>query len=199
MKYLKPTSFFNRLLMPVFVNINLNQFYLANKKNIPSVKDPSFLDVAIKKLNFYTYGGYGENRKDIWKGTYLDTNGQYIHLGVDINVKKSTTIISPFNAEVIDVFSDTDTKIGWGGRIILRKDKNSPFIILAHLDPRTLTDKKYVKIGNVIGNVGTWPTNGNTFEHLHLQLRKIENFDNMDGYGNENDLMDNPCPFTTEL
>jgi hypothetical protein len=197
MKYLTPNSFF-RWPPHSFVNINLNQFYLTRRNFIPSVKDPQYLDRELKKLNIATYGGYGENRKDIWKGTYLDNTQNYYHLGCDINVKKGTEIIAPCDLNVIDVFKDLDTKIGWGGRIILRK-KDGPFIILAHLDPHTITDQKYIKMGNPVGKIGTWPTNGNTFEHLHLQLRYTDDFDIMDGYGTEEELMNNPCPFTTKI
>jgi murein DD-endopeptidase MepM/ murein hydrolase activator NlpD len=198
MKYLSPNSF---LRWPTynFVNINLNQFFLVRRNYISSVKDPQYLDKELKKLTFKTYGGYGENRKDIWRGTYLDKTNNYIHLGVDINVNKGTELICPFNAEIINVFEDIDTKIGWGGRIILRRKNDGPFIILAHLDPHTLTDKKHVKAGDLLGKIGTWPSNGNTFEHLHLQLRTTDDFDTMDGYGHESELMNNPCPFTTEI
>jgi murein DD-endopeptidase MepM/ murein hydrolase activator NlpD len=198
MKYLTPNSFFREPLYN-FANINLNQFYLTRRNFIPSVKNPQYLDHELKKLNIATYGGYGENRKNIWSGTYLDENKNYIHLGVDINVNKGTGLFCPFNAEIIDTFEDLDTKIGWGGRIILRHNKNGPFIILAHLDPRTLTNKKFLETGDAIGQVGTWPINGNTFEHLHLQLRYTDDFDRMDGYGSEQELMNNPCPFTTQI
>jgi murein DD-endopeptidase MepM/ murein hydrolase activator NlpD len=198
MKYITPNSLF-RWPPHNFVNINLNQFYLTRRNFIPSVKDPQYLDAELKKLNMRTYGGYGENRKDIWKGTYLDDTNNYHHLGCDINVPAGTELIAPFNAEVIDIFEDLDTKIGWGGRVILQRKKDGPFIILAHLNPRTLLKKKSVKLGDSLGKVGTWPTNGNTFEHLHLQLRLTDDFDTMDGYGSEADLMNNPCPFTTEL
>jgi len=198
MRYLTPNSFFKHPIYN-FVNINLNQFFLVRRNYIPYVKNPKYLDDELKKLNVKTYGGYGENRKDIWKGTYLDSTNNYYHLGCDINVEKGTEIITSFDAEVIDVFEDLDTKIGWGGRVILRLKKERPFIILAHLDPSTLTYKKYVKAGDLLGKIGTWPTNGNTFEHLHLQLRNTDDFATMDGYGSEQDLMNNPCPFTTEI
>jgi murein DD-endopeptidase MepM/ murein hydrolase activator NlpD len=198
MRYLTPNSFFKHPIYN-FANINLNQFFLVRRNYIPSVKNPKYLDDELKKLNVKTYGGYGENRKDIWKDTYLDSTNNYYHLGCDINVEKGTEIITAFDAEVIDVFEDLDTKIGWGGRVILRLKKEGPFIILAHLDPITLTYKKYVNAGDLLGKIGTWPTNGNTFEHLHLQLRNTDDFATMDGYGSEQDLMNNPCPFTTEI
>jgi hypothetical protein len=187
--------------MPELININLNQFYLSKggKANIPSVKDPQYLDKALKSLKMITYGGYGEDRSDIWAGTYLQATQAFTHLGCDINVPHKTKVYFPFSAEIIDIHTDVDTQLGWGGRVILRKSKGSPYIILCHLDPHTLIDTKKKYASQYIGQVGTWPTNGNTFEHLHVQLRYTDDFESMDGYGYKKDLLNNPCPFTTKI
>lgn len=181
--------------------INLDQFYIANKAKIPSTKNPNYIDKLIKNLPEYSIGGYGEDRKNIWSGTYLDKTKGYMHLGVDINVPFGTEVYCPINAIVIDVFTDTDTKIGWGGRVILQSEPTAPYVILAHLDPSSICVKsgQELKCNELVGHVGTWPTNGNTFEHLHLQLRLSNDFDTMDGYGTEADLINNPCPFTTQV
>jgi hypothetical protein len=199
MSYINITSLFKTPYD--FVPINLNQLFIQNKHLIPSVKDPYYINEVLRNLRMFTYGGYGENRKDVWNGTYLDETNGYFHLGVDINVYKNTPVFSPMDTKVIDVFTDTDTKIGWGGRVILQNEKNKPFIIMGHLDPISINVKKgqHLNTGELIGKVGTWPTNGNTFEHLHLQLRMTSDFDTMDGYGTESDLLNNPCPFTTKI
>jgi len=199
MSYINITSLFKTPYD--FVPINLNQLFIQNKHLIPSIKDPYYLNKVLRNLRMFTYGGYGENRKDIWNGTYLDETKGYFHLGVDINVYKNTSVFSPMDTKVIDVFTDTDTKIGWGGRVILQNKKNKPFIIMGHFDPTSINVEKgqHLNTGELIGKVGTWPTNGNTFEHLHLQLRMTSDFDTMDGYGTESDLLNNPCPFTTKI
>src|SRR5579862_9902837 len=182
-----------------FDYINLNEFYLLNKVLIPDTKKPELIQSALNSLNKNTFGGWAEDRKDIWAGTYMDEAKTYIHLGIDINVKAGTPVKCPFDALVVDVFTDTDTKIGWGGRVTLSADRSegsSPFLVLAHLDPSSLptVNTAYNK-GDVIGNVGTWPTNGNTFQHLHVQvMRKLT--ENYDGYGLMNDLANSPNPFT---
>ena len=185
----------------IYYPINLDRFYIVNKGKIPSTKDPSYIDNLIKMLPEYSFGGYGEDRKNIWKGTYLDKTKEYIHLGVDINVPFRTKVYSPTDATVIDVFTDVDTQIGWGGRVILQSEPAAPYIIFAHLDPSSIfvKPKQKIKWNELIGHVGTWPSNGNTFEHLHLQLRLSNDFDTMDGYGMESDLINNPCPFTTKV
>jgi len=173
-----------------FEYLDLNQFYLRNKERITDTKTPEQIQWELNALRqgddvwVETYGGYGENRKDIWKGTYLDEKKNYIHLGIDINAIWGTAIYCPFDAHVINYLNDTDTKIGWGGRIILQQiDSPSPFLILAHIEPNSLiTNKTTFKKGDFLGMVGIWPTNGNTFQHLHVQCVKeldINNFDNL--------------------
>ena len=106
----------------------------------------------------------------------------------------------PFDSEVINYFKDTDEKIGWGGRIILQQNETLPYLVLAHIEPNSLlTDKKFFKKGEYLGSVGTWPTNGNTFQHLHVQAVKDLDIDNFDGYGWRKDLDNNPNPFEVEF
>ena len=200
MKYINPRSIF-KWNQSNFIPINLNQFYLQNKDKITDTKNPAQINDLLRSLPYDTIGGYGEDRKDIWRGTYLDKTQQYVHLGVDINTVRHTLVYAPLTATVIDVFHDKDTKIGWGGRIILQSGKNAPYVIMAHLNPDTITVKvgDFINEGYYIGQIGTYPSNGNTFEHLHLQLRLTDDFDTMDGYGSYTDLVNNPCPFTTEV
>lgn len=200
MKFLNIEDLF--LTNHTFVNINLNQFYLANKTLNSNVRDPSCLDKMMKSYPFILYGGYGENRNVVFKGTRFDKIGYYHHLGIDINVPANEVIISPVDATIVNVWLDINEKTGWGGRVSLQTEENKPYITLAHFDPESI---KSLRVGEKVqkkqflGLVGTWPSNGNVFEHLHLQLHWGSNFDNMDGYGFESELINNPCPFTTEI
>lgn len=188
-----------------FEYLNLNEFYLKNQFSIIDTKNPSLIQDALNKLGKNTYGGYGEDRKDIWKGTYMDKTGKYIHLGIDINIKEGTSIYCPFDLHIIHYFKDTDTKIGWGGRLILQKypyTKGIPFLVLAHLEPKSILSPcygNYFPKESILGKVGTWPTNGNTFNHLHVQVVYNLDLDNFDGYGNIEDLKNNPNPFEVEF
>ena len=178
--------------------INLNHFYLRHKHLIADNKNPQHLQQTLNTLGKNTYGGYAEDRRDIWHGSYLDNHQNYIHLGIDINIAAGFSIRCPFDANVVDIFTDTDTKIGWGGRLIL-KQNDSPYLILAHINPTTLINKSFVKKGEYLGAVGTWPTNGNVFEHLHVQAVKHLNFNTLDGYGYVHDLHNNPDPFQIDF
>lgn len=189
-----------------FEYLNLNEFYLKNQSSIADTKNPSLIQDALNTLGKNTYGGYGEDRKDIWKGTYMDETGKYIHLGIDINVPYETPIKCPFDLNVIHIFKDTDTKIGWGGRLILKQKpyiSGAPYLVLAHIDPKSLIISNLIsnnfKKGEILGRVGTWPKNGNTFNHLHVQVVHNLDLNNFDGYGSLEDLKNNPNPFEIDL
>ena len=190
---------YNNFFSGKFEYLNLNDFYLKYKELISDTKDPSKIQKVLNCLEKSTYGGYGENRKDIWKGTYMDKKQNYIHLGIDINVPGGLAIRCPFDADVIDTFKDTDTQIGWGGRYILQRKRTLPYLILAHIEPTSLIKRQSFEKDDYIGCVGTWPTNGNTFQHLHVQAVYDLNINDFDGYGNVKDLLNNPNPFEIDF
>lgn len=191
-----------------FLEYDLNNIYIRNKKYIINTRNPQSIQDRLNylQLNNNHYGGYGENRKDIWKGTYLDETGGYIHLGIDINMGVGEVVRSPFDAWVLDRFTDKDTRIGWGGRLILGRTGfgvmngvwKYPLLVLGHLNPKSLTKKRYVKKGDILGTIGHWPENGNTFWHLHVQAINHIDFKNFDGYGFKHDLKNNPDPFKVD-
>lgn len=179
-----------------FREIHLNKFWKYHCED----NRPASIERELGKLRCNTFGGYGENRKDIWSGTYLDEQKNYTHLGIDINVTAGTPIYCPFTCGFIEFLKDKDQDIGWGMRLILER-KNCPYyLVLAHLDPSYLPNVCYKKYkGDLLGFVGAAPTNGNVFSHLHIQCIKIENVNNFDGYGFRRDLKNNPNPFQIEF
>lgn len=192
-----PNSFFNTV--EKFKVLNLNILYLCRKHEIPDPKKPEQIQNQLVKYNFdhLTFGGYAEDRRDVWATTYMKETGKFIHLGVDINMEYGTEVVAPFKANVVDKFEDVDTKIGWGGRLIL--EHGGKYLVLAHLAPESLTDRKVVKAGERLGSIGTWPTNGNTFHHLHVQVITHQNFKDFDGYGFRSELTYNPDPFKVDF
>lgn len=193
-----PNSFFQS--RREFRYLHLNNFYILFKDEIPDPKNPEQIQKALSSrlyLDHEAYGGYGEDRRNIWADTYMKKTGKFIHLGVDINMKVGTPVLAPFDCQIVDKFEDKDTEIGWGGRLIL--ERNGKLLLLGHLDPASLTSKSSVSQGEQLGVIGTWPTNGNTFQHLHVQVIKGNDFSNLDGYGFKSDLQDNPNPFEVEF
>lgn len=186
---IKPENFFQA--GETFKPFNLNELYLNNRTEMTNPSDPAQVQkvLAVNDLDNWTAGGYAEDRKDVWAETYLKGYGNFIHLGVDLNMRVWSTVLAPFDADIVDVYVDKDMSIGWGGRLILRR--GDQYLVVAHLEPGTITGKLSVKAGEKLACVGDWPNNGNTFQHVHIQvLKDIKN--PFDGYGSMNNLIGNP-------
>ncbi len=150
------------------------------------------------------YGGYMENRSQVWKGLYLTRTGSFLHLGVDYYVPEGTIICADFPAIIHHVDHDPDMQGGWGGRVVLRPDPPlaGPYhdflFIYAHL-----ASVEGLKVGDRIPAAGTFASvgssakNGGWFPHLHVQmigrgafdtLCSFEALDELDGYARPEDV-----------
>jgi murein DD-endopeptidase MepM/ murein hydrolase activator NlpD len=120
-------------------------------------------------------------------------------LGVDINCPAHSRVYAPFDCEVVNVYADPDREMGWGGRVTLYR--GGYYVILGHLESLALPKLgTIVRQGDPISLVGTWPYNGNTFNHLHVQVgKKHDVLYPLDGYGTEEDLTRWFNPFTIDL
>lgn len=177
----------------------------ANDRN--PLLDPNVCQTMVDEVHRergldFSYGGWMEDRRDLWRGSYLDTHQTYIHLGVDFNVPAGTHVAAEYTAEVIRIDSDIPEEGGWGTRVILQpitnlKETSSDVLIYAHLDPEIncrIGDQ--LKRGDVFANVGQAPDNGGWFSHLHVQCVEIALFEqllkndlrDLDGYGAEKDI-----------
>jgi len=167
----------------------------------PALKQELFN--TLHKSGIISYGGYGEDRSTMWKGTYMEQTGAFTHLGVDVNVRHKTPIQLPFETRVIDSRIFTDLDVGWGPRLILETSHPAnPLIILGHLSS-PLPQQNTILPANVpFATVGTYPSNGNVFEHLHIQLVARTtplNVLTLDGYGQPSELPLYPDPFNTNF
>lgn len=201
--------FFKELKNKKWKEINLNneakKWILDNK--IDNSKKPLInpnkcqkmvQDVTRKNKIDFSFGGYLENREFLWKGSYLDKDKTYIHLGIDFNAPRGSKVSTGFEAEVVRVDCDYPTDGGWGSRVIV-KCKNHPYYFLfEHLDKKIMC-----KVGDIIkkdttfAKVGYAPYNVNWFDHLHVQvitkryfnfLEKNNAFDIFDGYCSKKDI-----------
>lgn len=139
-----------------------------------------------------SYGGWLEDRCDLWRGSYLDEKGNFTHLGVDFNVPAGTRVASEHHARILRVDTDVPEEGGWGTRIILQPRGVEGLLLYAHLDPATpLRAGDEVAPGDVLACVGRPPDNGGWFPHLHLQRLvsgRLKDLDSLDGYGHKRDL-----------
>lgn len=142
----------------------------------------------------WSYGGYLESRRHLWRGSYLEKTGNFLHLGVDFNVPQGTEVLAGFSAGVVVVDNDFDRDGGWGERVILRPEGagSDVFLIYAHLQRARVKPGDHISAGAMLAEVGGPPDNGNWHPHLHVQAVRapyfesilLDNFDALDGYGN---------------
>jgi murein DD-endopeptidase MepM/ murein hydrolase activator NlpD len=142
----------------------------------------------------WSYGGYLEDRRYILRGTYLEASGNFLHLGVDMNVPYGTSVAATFPASVMLVDDDQDQDGGWGPRVFLKPegpDAPDVVFIYAHLERPRYKPGDVLAPGTVFASVGGPPHNGNWFPHLHVQAIReslfrqilLDRFRELDGYG----------------
>lgn len=145
----------------------------------------------------FSYGGWLEDRRDLWRGSYLDHTGGYLHLGIDFNVPVGTGIAVDYEAEVLYVDNDFPAEGGWGNRVIMKYGHKPHIVIYAHLDDEIVCKEgDILSPGDLFARVGASPQNGGWFPHLHVQCVEQSYFDRvvrndlalLDGYGHMNDL-----------
>ncbi len=144
-----------------------------------------------KKLGIaYSYGGWMEDRGTLWKGSYLDEQSNYMHVGIDINALADTPIAMDMHGEVVRIDDDFPEEGGWGPRVIVRLTDSPFFLIYAHLN-ESIGCKvgDMLSPGTIFASIGRPPHNGGWFPHLHVQVLSPEayatladNAESIDGY-----------------
>jgi murein DD-endopeptidase MepM/ murein hydrolase activator NlpD len=213
-------------ILPGFKNeqaalLDLNEISLQSKKQ-PAIS--RFLDAHLvnrflrfkhSSLNVaYSFGGYLENRKDLWRGSYLGHDNA-VHLGIDVNVPQGTSISVKYPCHVSSIVHDNDQKGGWGGTILFKLEKpigSISHFLYAHLSHKEMrvSEKQRLTAGEIVGKLGTPEENGGWYEHLHVQAITQEAWDKFqgnlyafDGYGQlhkdekEHSFFPNPMPLIT--
>lgn len=191
-----------------YVNLNLEsekwmRDHKAENGNVNPLLNPSFCQKMLQDVHKkygldFSYGGWMEDRSFLWKGSYLEKEKNFIHLGVDLNVPAGTEVVANFNAKVVKIDNDYPDDGGWGQRIIVKHISEPLYFIFAHLDSdiKCQVGDKLVT-GQVFAKVGMAPYNGNWYQHLHVQtisakyyleLEKTGTWDRLDGYGSIRDI-----------
>ena len=185
--------------------LELDALAVEWRKNCPDAKganpflDPAFCRDEIGKAQRargwdWSYGGYLEDRRHVWAGSYLDRTGNYLHLGLDLNAPSGTLVDATHEARVMLIDTDSDQAGGWGTRVFLaplRNDGEPLLLIYAHICAVRCRVGQLVQPGEIVAEVDDPPSNGNWYPHLHVQaIRKAhfeniltERFEELDGYG----------------
>jgi murein DD-endopeptidase MepM/ murein hydrolase activator NlpD len=151
-------------------------------------------EVHCRKGVDWSYGGYLEDRRRLWRGSYLSATGAFLHLGVDFNVPQGTRIAAVEESTVVLVDEDGDRNGGWGSRVFLKPAalrRPGGVQIYAHLQNVRVAPGARLMPGTFFAEVGGPPDNGNWFPHLHIQgIREsyfhellVSRFEELDGYG----------------
>lgn len=190
-----------------YVNLNVAAERWLSRQGIASDETNPLLDPVVcgqmvdelhETLGIdYSFGGWLEDRRSLWRGSYLDTKGTHVHLGVDFNVPAGTSVAAEQAGRVVRIDCDVPEEGGWGTRVIFRPAVGDEVLVYAHLD-RAVGCRvgDALRPGDVFAKVGAAPFNGGWFSHLHVQCVQRDAFDrferdglkDMDGYGAADDL-----------
>jgi len=197
--------------------VNLNDCALRSKKQPPRSRylDADLTDRALSRLHHrwgvaYSLGGYLEDRRDLWRGSYLKPESA-VHLAIDINVRAGTAVAAKFPCRLEKVVFDPEQGGGWGSVTLFRLDKpigKISHFLYAHLAKNSVTQKEGAAIrpGETVATIGRCHENGGWYEHLHVQAMTQEAWDmfkgdlnKFDGYavqpnGDEHPYFPDPTP-----
>lgn len=184
-----------------YVNLNLEAARWLASKRRPGEGNPlvdpivaqRFVDEVHRDLGLdVSYGGWLEDRSDLWEGSYLDATRAYLHLGVDVNAPVGTRVAVGRAADVLAVDDDSPLVGGWGNRVIVRLREEPIVLIYAHLARGVLcTPGDALVPGDAFARLGPPQENGSWFSHVHVQAIRADYFDSLtptdladlDGYG----------------
>ena len=121
----------------------------------------------------YSFGGYLEDRRVLWRGSYLNDDTA-LHLGIDVNVPAGSVISVAAPARLIHHEQDIDQAGGWGGVSffeLLAPIGDITHFLYAHLrcGGPLLPLGSQVMPGQAVAVLGTKDDNGGWYEHLHVQ------------------------------
>ena len=152
--------------------------------------DADVLDRLLRRLHYrwnvgYSFGGYAEDRRVLWRGSYLNDDAA-VHLGIDVNLPAQTAISLAYDATLVRATHDPDQKGGWGGVAIFRLDRpvgNISHVLYAHLARGSLRPAvgAHVRAGAVVAHLGASHENGGWYEHLHVQALTQQAWDETQG------------------
>lgn len=126
----------------------------------------------------YAIGGFGEDRRNVYKHSQLFADSQEeprtIHLGVDIWARDGDPVYAPL-AGCIHSVGINDHVGDYGGTIITehRLDGHTFYLLYGHLShdsARQFTKGESVVTGQRLGALGSPVENGQWPPHLHFQV-----------------------------
>lgn len=163
------------------LNLSVSSTWIGHQMDF---NDLDYFQFKINKLqNEYPSkilaGGYLEPRPIYTSDAYdkIGNKGREsrtIHLGIDFWLPALTPVHALIDGEVIAAVNDAGDK-EYGGLVILKhkKEQLEFYTLYGHLTVSSALKNKIgdiVKAGAIIGELGSYPENGNWAAHLHFQV-----------------------------
>ncbi len=155
----------------------------TNLLNLPLTNAKAFEDFVEHHLSEnkakVAFGGYLEHRNLYQRSTvFKDINieERNIHIGVDLWIKAGTPVLAALEG-TIHSFQNNTALGDYGPTIILRHEIEGEtfYTLYGHLSLESLKGKsegQKVSKGELIGQLGAPPINGDYAPHLHFQIIK---------------------------
>ncbi len=123
----------------------------------------------------WSHGGWMEDRSILRRGSYLDKEKLYLHLGIDLNVNPGTAVHTTSHGVIVYVGDDKESfgAGGWGKHCILYMDDVRMALLYAHLGYIAVMVGMEVVPGTPLSTVGDTHENGGWRPHLHMQLVRM--------------------------
>ena len=123
-------------------------------------------------------GGYGEARLIYhWPNEPKQREPRTIHIGLDLSLAAGSPLFAPLDG-VVHGFEDADHYHDYGPLIVLRHETGGPdpvtfYTFYGHLTRDSLTGLEIgqtIRRGTEFARIGSAPTNGHWWAHVHVQL-----------------------------
>ena len=167
-------------LFPVDLTLTSSTVPLAEASAPPDRFDQLIRSVVSGDREAVGIGGYGEDRA-IYTGPEYESpddpgaERRSVHLATDVWTPAGLPVCAPLPGRVV-IVRDNDVRLDYGPVVVLEHDAGegvSFYSLYGHLALSTLDQVRVgqeVAAGDVIGWVGTPPTNGDWAPHVHVQL-----------------------------
>lgn len=131
-----------------------------------------FIDADLREHQAsWGIGRYLEPRRGVLKGTYIDQQQRYYHLGLDLALPVKTSIFAPLSGEIYQSGYASE----WGDYgyycSTYQEFEGIPFyLFFGHLKKGSFKTSGPISAGQEIGVLGDFDDNGQWFHHTHVQV-----------------------------
>lgn len=178
----------------VVVNLDNLARELRRREGAGPLLDAGLADRFLRRLHNrwnvdYSFGGYVEDRRELWRGSYLNDESA-LHLGIDVNVAAGSGIAVAQAARLVHHTHDIDQAGGWGGvsffallQPVMSGNSVITHFLYAHLrrQPPPVSLGTVLQPGAIAAVLGRSHENGGWYEHLHVQAMTQDAWDRTQG------------------